>query len=225
MSIIPQDLFLTVYSKHRSMNISKARIITIVLCLAGFILMAIFLKTGLAHLIDKPVCDFFYGLRSNSLNAFVSKFTLLGNWQTIIALCLLFLIIPRTRFKIGLPISTGALFVTIVNKLIKISFQRPRPDEALRIIEESGFSYTSGHSITSMFFYGFLLWLTITCVENRPLKIALTVLLSIPMIGIGISRIYCGVHYPTDVIGGWCLGLTTLRTLTSILKKKELPDR
>lgn len=104
----------------------------------------------------------------------------------------------------------------MLNKLIKTAVQRPRPDDVVHLISEGGFSFPSGHSITSMFVFGLLIFLVRSNVRNKTAANVLTAVLSIPMILIGLSRIYLGVHYPTDVLAGWCLGIAVTAAVIGI---------
>ena len=61
-----------------------------------------------------------------------------------------------------------------------------------------------------MFFYGLAIWLVWRYVDNQTAKWILTVLLAIPMFLVGPTRIYLGVHFPTDVLGAWCLGFAAI---------------
>lgn len=178
--------------------------------LACFFVLLYLVKSGQAAALDDPVRQFFYDMRREWLTPIVKCITYLGNWQTITALCLVLLIIRPTRIPYGIPVSAGAIFVTILNKWIKSSVHRPRPDEMLHLIEQGGFSFPSGHAITSMFVYGMLIYLIRANVKNKRTANILTVLLAIPMILVGLSRIYLGVHYPTDVLAGWSLGILTI---------------
>lgn len=185
----------------------------------GFCILLFSVLTGYAAAFDDPVRNFFYDLRCEWLTPIVKAITYLGNWQSIVILCLVLLILPPTRIPYGVPVASGAIFVTILNKIIKNIVQRPRPDDILHLVQEGGFSFSSGHSITSMFVYGMLIYLIRKNVQNRILANILTVLLCIPLIGVGISRIYLGVHYPTDVLAGWCLGITVIILMVELLHR------
>ena len=158
---------------------------------------------------DDPVREWFYSLRRPAITGTAIAVTTLANKYVIIGLCLLLLIIPRTRMTFGIPLSVGALVTMLVNSLVKHLVQRPRPD-VMHLVTEHGFSFPSGHSITSMFFYGFAIWLVWRYVNNQTARRVLTILLAIPMLLVGPTRIYLGVHYPTDVLGAWCLGFAAI---------------
>ena len=96
-----------------------------------------------------------------------------------------------------------------MNIVLKQIVQRPRPTE-YRIVNETGYSFPSGHSMVSMAFYGFLIYLIYKYVKNKYLKIGLITFLSILIISIGISRIYLGVHYTSDVMAGFCISVSYL---------------
>lgn len=184
--------------------------------LAGFAAVFILMHCGAADAADDAIRYWFYNLRTDALNTFVTKFTLLGNWQTITALCIVFLLIRPLRSSFGLPLSAGSVLVTIINKIIKHLVCRPRPSDIVHLIQQGGFSFTSGHSIASMFFYGMLIYLVRKHIKKRTVRNILTVLLIIPMIGVGLSRIYCGVHYPSDVLAGWFLGVSAIAAASLI---------
>ena len=148
----------------------------------------------------------------------IAKFiTNLGSAVFLIILTIVFLVAIRNK-KVGISIAINLITIAGLNLLLKNIVQRPRPTE-FRLIDETGYSFPSGHSMVSMAFYGFLIYLVYKYVQNRKLKtLLITILLLIPIL-IGISRIYLGVHYTSDVIGGFLVSISYLIIYTRIVKK------
>ena len=148
----------------------------------------------------------------------IAKFvTNLGGAIFIIALAIILFIVIKNK-KIGISIFTNLAIITILNQLLKRILQRPRPTE-YRIIEETGYSFPSGHSMISMAFYGYLIYLIYKYVENKYVKWILISLLSILICMIGVSRIYLGVHYTSDVLGGFLIAISYLVIYISAINK------
>lgn len=133
-----------------------------------------------------------------------------------IATVMLFLFIKNK--KIGLSIISNIVIIAVLNQLLKRILQRPRPTE-FRIVEETGYSFPSGHSMVSMAFYGYLIYLIYRYIKNKYVKWILITILSILICLIGISRIYLGVHYTSDVLGGFLLSISYLVVYISSIKK------
>lgn len=209
--------------KERTTNLEKQnrikKISLIATCLAIFFALWLMVEAGDASLIDDSIGNTVISTRRDWLTPIMKAITYMGNWQTITAICMVLLLLKRTRLAYGVPLSIGAIVVSLANKGIKAIVMRPRPDEAMFLIEQGGWSFPSGHAITSMFFYGMLIWLIRKNVKNHKLADILTVLLVIPMILVGISRIYLGVHYPTDVLAGWSLGILAIAISCFIIDK------
>lgn len=139
----------------------------------------------------------------------IAKFiTNFGGPIFLSTVCIILFIIIKNK-KIGLSIIMNIAIVTILNQLLKRILQRPRPTE-FRIIEETGYSFPSGHSMVSMAFYGYLIYLIYKYIKNKYVKWISIVLLSILICSIGISRIYLGVHYTSDVLGGFLISVSYL---------------
>lgn len=96
---------------------------------------------------------------------------------------------------------------------------RPRP-EGFRLVEESGYSFPSGHSMVSMAFYGFFVYLIFKKVKNPYLKWSSMIVISFIITAIGLSRIYLGVHYASDVIAGFCISISYLILFMNLIKGK-----
>ena len=148
----------------------------------------------------------------------IAKFiTNLGGAIFLIVLTIILLISIKNK-KIGLSIFSNLAIITILNQLLKRVLQRPRPTE-YRIIEETGYSFPSGHSMISMAFYGYLIYLIYKYVENKYVKWILISLLSVLICLIGVSRIYLGVHYTSDVLGGFLISISYLVIYISAVNK------
>ena len=134
----------------------------------------------------------------------------------IVVTIVLFILIKNK--KIRLSIFLNLVIITILNQLLKRILQRPRPTE-YRIVEETGYSFPSGHSMISMAFYGYLIYLIYKYAKNKYIKWISIVLLSILICAIGISRIYLGVHYTSDVLGGFLISISYLVIYISAVNK------
>lgn len=154
---------------------------------------------------------------NDKLTNIMKIITNLGGVYFIIGITFLSLFIIKNK-KINISIIVNLLLITSLNIIIKSILQRPRPS-IFRIIEESGYSFPSGHSMISMAFYGFFIYLIFTNKKNKYIKIISITSLSILIILIGFSRIYLGVHYVSDVIAGFIFSLAYLILYTSILNK------
>lgn len=168
---------------------------------------------------DESVRHWVYDKRSPLLNALFIPVTYTGNWQTITILAAVLLAVPSTRKKIGLPFGLISISSTVIYKLVKGFFQRPRPELEVRLIPQGGYSFPSGHSMNCIVCFGLLIYLIRRYCPNKKAADILSVFLGILIIGIGTSRVYVGVHFPTDVLGGWSLGLAFLLTSVIMLEK------
>lgn len=165
--------------------------------------------------------DRVYKIVSNIISAPATSIfkilTHLGGAIGIISVTILILIFVKNKQYKYYTI-LNLFIITTLNQVIKYIIQRPRPIEH-SIIDESGYSFPSGHSMVSMAFYGFLIYLIYQNVENKYLKWGLCIMLSLLILLIGVSRIYLGVHYASDVIGGFCLSIAYLTLYTKMIGK------
>jgi undecaprenyl-diphosphatase len=108
--------------------------------------------------------------------------------------------------------------VIIINCILKLVTHRARPagHDSKHLFCFDIYSFPSGHTSGSTVTYGllaYLLWCTLT----SPFDIIVVIITAVVVIGIGISRVYIGAHYPTDVLAGWILGLLGLLTITNVI--------
>ena len=152
---------------------------------------------------------------SENITPIVKIITQYGGATFLIALATLLLVAIKNK-KTGFLIWINLASTALLNKILKHIVQRPRPTEH-RIIDESGYSFPSGHSMVSAAFYGFLIYLIYKNVKNKYLKWGLITILSLLIFLIGISRIYLGVHYTSDVLAGFLISISYLIIFTSFI--------
>lgn len=155
-------------------------------------------------------------LISDTTTPIIKTITQLGGAIFVIILAIVLLISIKDK-KIGILIWLNLAITTLLNQIFKFIVQRPRPI-GFRIIDEKGYSFPSGHSMVSMAFYGFLIYIIYKKVKNKYLKWGLISILGILVISIGISRIYLGVHYTSDVLAGFLISISYLIIFISIAR-------
>ena len=157
-------------------------------------------------------------LISDNITPFVILITYLSSpYFLVILSTIIFLVLFTKNKKIGICIVINLGLVAALNFIFKHIMQRPRP-EGYRLVAEKGYSFPSGHSMIGIAFYGFLIYLIHKNIKNKALKIILTVILAIIILSIGISRIYLGVHYTSDVLAGFLVGLAYLITFVHVIE-------
>ena len=200
-------------------NIRNKRWIIVTICMTIFLIFAISIIKEESILIDQIGYNIISKyLISDFMTPIVKIVTQLASPIFLIILTILLIVVIKNN-NIRKYICANLIISTVLNFGIKNILRRPRPDE-FRIIEENGYSFPSGHSMVSMAFYGLLIYLIYKRVKNKYLKYGLITLLSIVIILIGLSRIYLGVHYTSDVLAGFLLGISYLIIFISIINEK-----
>ncbi len=135
--------------------------------------------------------------------------TALGSVAVLTALIVLvagFLAFSR-RFAAAIFVAVASAGGLGLNSALKTLFDRERPDEQLRLIEIHSLSFPSGHAMLSAIIYLTLAVLLTRLVERRREKTYLLGTALLLSFFVGLSRVFLGVHYPTDVIAGWAAGV------------------
>jgi undecaprenyl-diphosphatase len=154
---------------------------------------------------DSRVISAVQGMESPWLTTIMHGFTFIGSTPlvVVISICSLFLFFKFLHHRLELVLFVVLVAGTaILNQLLKFVFQRERPT-LHRLIEETGYSFPSGHSMTAFALYAalsFLLWRHVPSKSGRTIVICISILM---ILMIGCSRIYLGVHYPSDVVGAY----------------------
>lgn len=188
---------------------------------AIFAFLCVYTIQNPVNAFDEAVHDAFVNIRVPFLNPVIVLISYSGNWQTITAVCAILLLIRKTRRHYGLPLSCACLSCVGIYQAAKYLMKRPRPDHAYFLLEQSGYSFPSGHALTAVVFF-LLLAMIIqtrskakdTVSKNRGWAILCVVWALL----IGLSRLYVGVHWATDILGGWCLSVIVILIFSEIFK-------
>jgi membrane-associated phospholipid phosphatase len=170
---------------------------------------------------DKAVLAWIAAFRRPLLNGVAVDITALGSATllTLFSLVGLLILGLHRDWRGAKFLVLGALGAGLGTSVVKNFFGRVRPDPASRLIEAAGFSYPSGHSFGATSFYLILALLVCRHVYSTHGRIAI-VTLALTLIGlVGFSRMYLGVHYPTDVASGFCLGAAWALCLAALFFK------
>lgn len=158
---------------------------------------------------DQKITDFVLSFRSPALTDYFVFVTDVGDVKGYLVILLITIILSFLVFKkwkYVWQITLVLLLATLSNMMLKRFIDRARPDIE-HLVSVKTLSFPSGHAMSSMAFYGFLIYLVYKIKLNKILKSFLVLLLTTLILSIGISRIYLGVHFPSDVAGGWIAGL------------------
>ncbi|MGY3779333.1 phosphatase PAP2 family protein [Isobaculum melis] len=193
------------------------------LSLFSFIAFNIQKNTALRQQFDTTITSWVRGNMTDLKTTFFKSLTQLGNPLVVVLLSAVIVLFLLKKKEITVSlwfVQNMALGAGLLNKIMKEIFRRPRPDLTHLVVEKS-WSFPSGHSMASMMFFGSLIYLSYQTIQNRWLKTSLICLASIMILMIGISRIYLGVHYPSDILGGYLLALTWLCFTVPLFKKRS----
>lgn len=167
---------------------------------------------GSTRRLDEVVLRWVEGHRTPFLDQVALEITALGNFTTLTVLILavsVFLWLTRHRISVALlmiAVAGGA----ILNTLLKDIFDRPRPEVVEWGTQVSSASFPSGHSMAAFIAYGAVAYLGGRLEPTRTLRWTTWTMAGLIILSVGASRIYLGVHYPSDVIGGYIAGLAWL---------------
>ena len=195
---------------------NKKEIIFLTITIVLFILLSILVVTGKTASIDSLTHLYILNIRTSILTSILSTITNLAGASFLLALaCILFIVLKNKKISLYILINLTSAF--IINETVKSIFVRSRPI-GINLIEETGFSFPSGHSMVSLSFYGFIAYLLYKNAKNKYVKTIIIISLALLVLLIGFSRIYLGVHYLSDVIGGFLLALIYLTIYIRIIK-------
>jgi undecaprenyl-diphosphatase len=146
----------------------------------------------------------------------MKQITTLGSGISFVMMtlaCVVFLI--RHHKKEAILFSIALSMGVILNTVLKHAIQRPRP-ELSPLISETMSSFPSGHAMNSFIFFGLLSFFSYHFFRSKKLTLVITALSIVSILLVGFSRVYLGVHYPTDVLAGYVAGFWWFITILLI---------
>ncbi|MFD0049688.1 phosphatase PAP2 family protein [Actinomycetes bacterium NPDC127524] len=170
-----------------------------------FGLISIFVHGDKVKGFDDSIISFVQGFEAPSLTVIMKFFSWIGSTEivAILSIVILLVLYKFLHHRLELILFIAVIGGTaVLNQVLKMLFHRSRPS-LHRLADAQGFSFPSGHSMEAVALYGvlaFLLWRHIPSAWGRRILAFLSVCM---ILAIGISRIYLGVHYPSDVIGAY----------------------
>ena len=207
-------------SKHHSIVIA-AVILAILFGLFSAILEEVYESDSKVVNADLVISQTIASARDANLNTFFLNITQLGNAEPLMLSFLLvsvfFLYFKKYNQLITIFLTFGGS--AVITFVIKNIVQRARPVEGL--IVEHGFSFPSGHAFAAVCFWGVLFYLLATLTKNKPLKLLLYITAVLVAFLIGFSRVYIGVHWPSDVIASYLLSIVYVVTVIVMVENKE----
>ena len=195
----------------------KIKWVIFVIAILIFSFLAYFVLEGKTGKFDSFIYKIVTFNKTDFISGFYKFITNFASGIMVGIISLVFLIIFKNK-RYGGFIFLNVFNIFVLNFLLKLLFMRDRPYE-LMIIDEVGYSFPSGHAMAALGFYGFIIYLLWHFNLAKSAKIIFSVLLGVLIILIGVSRIYLGVHYASDVLAGYMVSLAYLILYITCVKK------
>lgn len=201
--------------KFNQYNVTLPYVITLIVALVVvvgginlFIELTETLKSDLLADYDQAITQYVISLRSPNLTKFLMFVTNVGDFYGYVIVVGIFTLLSIFVFKSWkyiLQIVFVLVLSSISNLILKRFVDRARPGIEHMVSVET-LSYPSGHAMSAIAFYGFLIYLFYRFKMNMVLKSVIILILVLLIFSIGFSRIYLGVHFPSDIAGGYIAG-------------------
>lgn len=181
-------------------------------------------ETG-SWIFDSAAVNYVYSIRSSTLNNTFKIITSTGNVAMVIAitLAIAIVLVYLKKKKEALLFTSNVMGLWIFNEVLKAVFKRPRPLGEW-LVSATGYSFPSGHAMTFMGLSLLLGYYFLSFMKSRLMAAALTFMIINYSVFVGLSRVYVGVHYLSDVLGGWAGAMLWLSLTSSGYKKLVLRE-
>ena len=196
----------------------KVHKILLSILIISFVILLILVKLEKTMNMDINIYNYIIKIKNENLTNLVKIITNFGDTFIIVTIIILSFLLFKNNIYPKL-ITGNIIGIVLLNQTLKHLIMRPRPDQLWHLVEESGFSFPSGHSMAAFGFYGYFIYLINISNLNKKIKLILSILLSLLIILIGLSRVYLGVHYLSDVLAGFIISFIYLIIFITITKK------
>ena len=200
------------------LSYARENVRTIVVLLAALVFVWLLSEVAEGEImkLDTLAYRFFVvTLRSDVMTPIMEGFTSLSSVAVILVMALVVAAFAPGKAP-GRCVCANVVGALVLNQVLKFIVQRPRPD-GYRLAVESSYSFPSGHSMISMAFYGLLIWMIWKYERDDVMRHVWCCLFGLIIVMVGISRIYLGVHYASDVVAGFCVSLIWLVFFTKVI--------
>lgn len=200
------------------LSYARENVRTIVVLLAALVFVWLLSEVAEGEImkLDTLAYRFFVvTLRSDVMTPIMEGFTSLSSVAVILVMALVVAAFAPGKAP-GRCVCANVVGALALNQVLKFIVQRPRPD-GYWLAVESSYSFPSGHSMISMAFYGLLIWMIWKYERDDVMRHVWCCLFGLIIVMVGISRIYLGVHYASDVIAGFCVSLIWLVFFTKVI--------
>lgn len=200
----------------KNINFKNKKTIILFVSLILFIFLTYNIFNNKIAFIDSYIEGIILSIRNDKLTDIMTIITNISSAYALIVITIILLILIKNK-KIPILITFNLIFSFLTSQLIKIILRRDRPVN-ISLVNAMGFSYPSGHSMVSMAYFGFIAYIVYKYIDNTIVKVILIITLFVSIFAIGFSRIYLGVHYFSDVLGGFLLSISYLMLFININK-------
>lgn len=201
-----------------ALRLARTNIRTLVLLAAVLVFVLILEEVAEGEIMQLDIYAyrfFVQTLRSDAVTPIMEGITSLAALPVvIITTCVIAALAPGKAP--GWCVCANLVGAVALNQVLKHIVQRPRPD-GFRLATEAGYSFPSGHSMVSMAFYGLIIWMVWRYHKQDIMRWVWCVFFGLVIVMVGISRVYLGVHYASDVVAGFCVSIVWLVFYTKIV--------
>ncbi len=207
--------------KEKPMNHNKILLSISFVTLSLFILLAFTYEHSFFQQFDVFIVEHVPSVRAEWITSFMLFLALLGGTKVMAALTLILMIILvlwQKKWTAVLPPMLIMGGTALLNMTVKEWIGRARP-EINYLIEQPGYSFPSGHTMAAVSFGGLCIYLIYHYVDRKMIRILSIVVALVLFVLMGISRMYLGVHFLTDILGGTLFSITWIALAILILNR------